>query len=142
MKITRKHVYSFIFLAIFSIIQFISLAAFAQPALADDSLFNNQIGVNEIGKVYGDQKTDIRVVIVKIIQVVLGFLSILFLVLTLFAGFRYMTAAGNEDQTKKAIAHIRDSVIGLIIVLSSWAITIYIIRYISRAVNNNVNLGI
>ena len=142
MIITRKHVISFVFLAIFSIIQVASLASFAHPALADDALFNSQTGVNEIGSVYGNQKTDIRVVIVNIIQVILGFLAIIFLGLTIFAGFRYMTAAGNQDQTKKAIGQIRDAVIGLVIVLASWTITIYIIRYISRSVNNNINLGV
>jgi uncharacterized membrane protein YjgN (DUF898 family) len=142
MIITRKHIASFIFLAIFSIIQLVSIASFAHPVLADDALFNSQIGVNEIGSVYGNQKTDIRVVVVNIIQIVLGFLAIIFLVLIVFAGFRYMTAAGNEDQTKKAVAQIRDAAIGLFIVLASWTITIYIIRYISRSVNNNINLGI
>lgn len=142
MIITRQHIFSFIFLAIFSTIQLITFASLAQPALADNSLFNGQTGINEIRKVYGGQQTDIRVVIANIIQIVLAFLAIIFLVLTLYAGFRYMTAAGNEDQTKKAVAQIRDAVIGLIIVLISWSITYYIILWISRAVDNKVNLGI
>ena len=139
MIITRKHVFSFIFLAIFSLIQIMTIAFFARPALADENLFNNQVGITDIGNVYGNQKTDIRVVIVNIIQVILGFLAIIFVALTVFAGFRYMTAAGNESQTEKALAQIKDSVIGLIIILASWTITIYIIRWISRSVNNNIN---
>jgi preprotein translocase subunit SecG len=138
MVITRKHVFSFIFLAIFSTIQLITFASLAQPVLADNSLFSGQTGINEIGKVYGSQQTDIRVVVANIIQRVLEFLAIIFLVLVLYAGFRYMTAAGNEDQTKKAVTQIRDAVIGLIIVLISWSVTEYIIRWISYAVDNKV----
>lgn len=141
MIITRQHIFSFIFLAIFSTIQLITFASLAQPALADQAgtLFNSQTGVNEIGKVYGSQQTDIRVIIANIIQIVLGFLAIIFLVLVLYAGFRYMTAAGNEEQTKKAVTQIRDAVIGLIIVLISWSVTEYIIRWLSYAVDNKVN---
>ena len=134
MIITRQHVFSFIFLAIFSTIQLITFASLAQPALADPSLFNSQTGINEIGKVYGNQQTDIRVVIANIIQIVLGFLAIIFLVLTLYAGFRYMTAAGNEEQTKKALSQITDAVIGLVVVIASWALVSFIIRMLSLAI--------
>lgn len=138
MKITRKHVVSFIFLAIFSVIQLITLASLAQPVLADEALFNSQAGINEIGNVYGNNKTDVRVIIANFIKVILGFLAAIFLVLIVFSGFRYMTAAGNEDQTKKAVAQIRDAVIGLLIVIASWALTAFILRLLSRAVANNV----
>lgn len=140
MKITRKHVFSFIFLAIFSVIQFIVLAATAQPVLADDSLFNKQTGVNEIGGVFGNNKTDIRIIVANIIIVVLGFLAAIFLALIVYSGFRYMTAAGNEEQTKKAIAQIRDAVIGLLIVLASWAIAAFVLRTLSRAVLNSATI--
>ncbi len=130
-------------LALLTIFGFIQLAIFsslAQPASAqtNNSLFDNQIGVNEISQVYGNKKTDVRVIVAKLIVVVLGFLAAIFLALTVYAGFRYMTAAGNEDQVKKAIAQIRDSVIGLLIVLASWALTYFILRVLSRAVNNQV----
>ena len=140
MRITRKHILSFIFLSVFSLIEIASFSLMAKPVLADDALFNDQTAISEIGEAYGGKKTDIRVIIGNLVQVVLGFLAAIFLALTIFAGFRYMTAAGNEEQTKKAIAQIRDSVIGLLIVLSSWILTMFILRKISRVVNNNVNL--
>jgi uncharacterized membrane protein len=143
MIITRKHVFSFIFLSIFSAIQLISFSTYVAPARADDSLFNSQVGVNEIAPVYGNDqtnKTDIRTTIGKLIKGVLGFLAIIFLVLTIIAGFRYMTAAGNEEQTKKSVAQIRDAVIGLVIILAAWAISTFALRFVSRAVNNSVNL--
>ncbi|MFZ4632101.1 MAG: hypothetical protein ACOYL8_02740 [Patescibacteria group bacterium] len=144
MIITRKHVLSFIFLSIFSIIQFLGLSIFAKPALADDALFNNQIGINEIGSAYGkapgSKPADIRLIVLNIVQIALGFLAAIFLVLTVFAGYRYMTAAGNEDQTKKAIAQITNAAIGLFIILASWVLTSSIIRYLARAVNDSVQM--
>jgi hypothetical protein len=140
MIITRKHVYSFIFLAIFSVIQFSLFNTLAQPVYADDTLIGGQTGMTEIGKVYGEKsKTDVRVIIANFVEIVLGFLAAIFVVLTIYAGFRYMTASGNEEQTRKALAQIRDAVIGLLIVLSAWAITLFILRILSRAVNNSIN---
>jgi hypothetical protein len=140
MVITKKHFISFVFLAIFSVIQILALFPFTNKALADDALFNNQQGMNDVGAVFGNQKTDLRVTAARMITIALGFLAIIFFALTLFAGFRYMTSAGNQEQTKKAIAQIRDSVIGLLIVLAAWALSSYLLRTLSRAVANKVNL--
>lgn len=140
MIITRKHFFSFVFLAIFSVIQLVTFASTANPVLADDALFNSQTGINEIGSVFGNDKTDIRTVVGKLIMNVLGLLASIFLVLIIYAGFRYMTASGNEEQTKKAVAQIRDAIIGLLIVLSAWAITYFVLRILSRAANNQVNI--
>lgn len=60
------------------------------------------------------------------IRIVLGFLGIIFLTLTIVAGFKWMTAAGNEDQIKSATATLKAAIIGLIIVLSAYAITFFI----------------
>lgn len=141
MTITRKHIFSFLFLFIFMVIQFFSFSFLAKPASADKSLIEGQEGVSEIRNVFGwEERSDIRVIIAKIIQIVLGFLAIIFVVLIIYAGFKYMTAAGNEDQTKKATAQITDAIIGLVIILASWVITTATLRYLTRAVNNNVQL--
>lgn len=136
MKIARKQVLSFIFLAVFG------LAAFsaALPAQADQSLINSQIGLNSVGQAYGNTTPeDIRVTIAKIINLVLEFLGVIFIGLMIFAGFQYMTAGGNEEQTKKAVGLIKNAVIGLLVILMAWAITRFTIRQLSRAVNNAVD---
>lgn len=60
------------------------------------------------------------------IRIILSLLAIIFLALTLVAGFKWMTAAGNEDQIKKATATLKAAIIGLIIVLSAYTITFFI----------------
>ena len=137
MKITKKHVFSLVFLFIFGVIQFAVFSLEVKPARADESLLTGQVGITEIGQTYGNNKTDVRVIIAKLILVILGLLSIIFLSLILYAGFRYMTAAGNQDQVSKAIAQIRDATIGLLIVIASWSLTYYILQWVSRAVTNS-----
>lgn len=73
---------------------------------------------------------DLGFLVASIIQAVLGLLGIIFLVLIIMAGFRWMTAAGNEEQAKKSASTIKDAVIGLIIVLAAYAITYFIFKYI------------
>jgi phosphatidylglycerophosphatase A len=45
-----------------------------------------------------------------------------------YAGYQYMTAAGNEEKTKDAVKVIKDCVIGLAIILLSWIISQFIIQ--------------
>jgi hypothetical protein len=42
------------------------------------------------------------------------------------AGYKYMTAGGNEEKTREAIDSIRRGIIGLIIIVSAYAITYFV----------------
>lgn len=108
------------------------------PALADESLVSSQTGFKALESVFGGAraKTDVRIIAVNIIIVALGFLAVIFLALLFFAGFKYMTAGGNQDEAGKAMAMIKNAVIGLIIVLTSWIIARYAVDVLSRAVRN------
>jgi len=61
---------------------------------------------------------------------VLGFTGTIFFVLVVYAGLMWMTAAGNEERTEKAKKILTAAIIGLIIVLSAYAITSFIGRSI------------
>ena len=143
MTITRKHLLSFLFLSGLFLVCVLPLVSQPAPAQADTSvnntLFNSQEGVTQIGQVYGNQNVDIRVTIGKVISIALGFLAVIFLALTLFAGFKYMTSAGNEEKVREAIRLLTNAVIGLVIILISWFITRYLIFGLVGSINNNVN---
>jgi len=62
-------------------------------------------------------------VVAVVIQAFLGFLGIIFVVLMIYGGYLWMTSRGNEEQVNKAKDTIRRAVIGLIIILSAYAIT-------------------
>jgi len=80
-------------------------------------------------KSFGDDVVDgpnISQIIGKVIGVVLSFVGVIFLILTIYAGFTWMLARGNEAEAKKAKDLMFDAVIGLIIILAAYAITAFV----------------
>jgi hypothetical protein len=73
--------------------------------------------------------SDLIAIIGRIINVFLGFLGVIFLILLIYAGFLWMTANGDPAQVKKAQATIRNSIIGLVIIASAWAITAFVFGF-------------
>lgn len=65
-----------------------------------------------------------------LIKVVIGLLGVVFLILTLFAGITWMTAAGDAKKVDSAKNTLGSAVIGLIICLSAFAITSFVINEI------------
>lgn len=61
-------------------------------------------------------------IIVEIINILLYFLGSIVIILILWAGFKWMTSAGNADAIKKSRETILNAVIGLIIIFASYAI--------------------
>jgi len=59
-------------------------------------------------------------------RVFLSLLGIIFIAYTIYAGYLWMTAAGNEENVTKAKNIIRNVVIGLIVVLTSVAIYMFV----------------
>lgn len=72
-------------------------------------------------------------IVATVIELVLGFLGIIFVILMIFSGYQWMTAGGNEEQVKKATARIKNAVIGLIIVVFAYAITAFVFKNLGRA---------
>lgn len=62
----------------------------------------------------------------NVLAMVLSFLGVLFLILIIVGGIRWMTAAGNQDKVEKAKDMIISAIIGLVIVFSAYAITAFI----------------
>lgn len=56
------------------------------------------------------------------INVVLGLLGIITLFLTVYSGFLYLTSQGNKDAVEKAKKILTYSIIGLVVIIASFAI--------------------
>jgi len=110
----------------------------SMPVLAQSSNFlSSQEGMSAAKVVFGPSE-DIRITIAKIINIALTVLAAVFLILIVMAGFKYMTAAGNEEKTKDAVKQIQQAVIGLVIILMAWGITRFIlIRLLAAASGHN-----
>lgn len=61
-----------------------------------------------------------------IIGLVLSFVGVLFLILIIYGGISWMTASGNDQKVEKAKTIIINATIGLLVVLSAYAITSFI----------------
>lgn len=73
--------------------------------------------------------TDVPIIetVANIINILLGFLGVIAVVIILYAGFRWMTAAGNEEAIGQAKKMMGAAVIGLVIVLTAYAIAAFVV---------------
>ncbi|NCD01041.1 hypothetical protein EOL94_03040 [bacterium] len=94
------------------------------------------VGINEVNSEIGLASSDPRVIGARIIQIALGFLGLIAVVLILYAGFLWMTAEGDENKVAQAKRVLKNAIIGLIIILSSWGITVFILNRFMQATNN------
>ena len=62
-----------------------------------------------------------------IVNAVLGLLGIIFISLMLYAGYNWMTAAGDEAKLTQAKNTIRRSIIGVVIIVGAYAIYNFIL---------------
>lgn len=67
----------------------------------------------------------------SVIGTALSLISVVFFILMVYGGFLWMTAHGKEDQVKKAQETIIAAVIGIIVVLASYAITNFVFSSVS-----------
>ncbi len=86
-------------------------------------------GLNEVAEnvFQGRMEVELEDMIIFVINAILGLLGVIFLVLTLYAGFLWMTAAGNDEQVGKAKNILTTAIIGLIIIVAAYAITNFVL---------------
>jgi len=68
-----------------------------------------------------------------LIGVALSLLGVIFLILIIYGGFVWMTAAGNEQKILKAKKIITNAVIGTAIAMSAYAITLFVFKSLATA---------
>ncbi len=116
---------------------FMTLFFPSRPASAQewDALFNSILGagLSNIGQdAYQlsnpqNPKTP-ALIVADAIQIALGLLGIIFLALIVYAGFRWLFAGGEGGVIDKARGVLINSVIGLIIILTAYSITYFIVK--------------
>jgi len=120
----KKHtLFVYIAVLIFGVLAFIPLSANAG---------NDLLGV-EYGEFTGLGRRDPRETVASIIKIVLSLLGIIALCFILYAGFKWMTAGGNEETVTMAKKTLSAAVIGLVIILSAYAITNFVLRQLYSA---------
>ncbi len=74
---------------------------------------------------------DLLKTIGKLIQTVLSYLGVLFLILMLYAGFLYMTAQGDDKKVGTAVGIIKNAIIGLAIIGASYGLTSFVLSAVA-----------
>ncbi len=117
----------------FRILAIIPLLAFllfplALPTAVEAHEFKDSL--EEVGKgAYGDSVTsqpELPEMVGQLINVALGLLGMVLLILVIYGGYLWMTAGGNSDQVEKAKKILTNSIIGLIIIMASYAIANFV----------------
>lgn len=96
----------------------------------EDTFGINPIGNQVEGKL-GNR--DLRETAANLINILLGLLGLIAVVIVLAGGFKWMTAGGSEDKIADARKMIFSGVIGLAIILSAWAISLFVLNQLTSA---------
>lgn len=100
---------------------FLLLASF--PVHAQTDLYGGQEA--NINANIGLTSQPIQVIVARLINILLGFLGIIVLGTIVYAGYIWMTSGGDAAKIERAKKMIAASVVGLVIILSSYALVRY-----------------
>jgi len=138
MKLSLKHA---LYAGTATVLSALPAVTFAQttPVDLNGNPFNR--GSNAVTNVatkagIGGGTTDINVIVDRVINVVLGFLGIVLLFYFIYGGFRWMTAGGDEKQVDEAKKMIRNAVIGLVIIMASYALSSFVLTNLAAVTSS------
>jgi protein-S-isoprenylcysteine O-methyltransferase Ste14 len=109
--------------------------AFSLPAFAADTLnpWGSDTLKENVQTETGLGERDPRDIAASVINIILGFLGIVAVIIILLGGFKWMTAGGNEDKVGEAKKLITAGIIGLVIIVASFAIATFVLDSLINA---------
>ena len=113
--------------------RFISLAVLSVIFMPLYACLALEVGISEVEGTLELGQRDIRSTIASIINVAMGLLGIVAVVIVLYGGFTWMTAGGNEEKVGTAQKIIVSGIIGLALILASWAIARFVLESLVTA---------
>lgn len=119
-----------VLLSVISFCFIFTIAVLPVLAFAAEDLF----GVT-YGEALGLGKKDPRETIALIIRMFMGFLGTVAVIIVLLGGFKWMVAGGNEEKVTEAKKLLLAGVIGLVIILSAYAITSFVLSQLITVTN-------
>ena len=113
------------------LITIVALALFAFGGAAEALDLTNRLNTVGTAAQFEDAtRSTLAETVGRIIRVFLSILGMVFIAYVVYAGQLWMTARGNEEQIEKAKRIIRGSIIGILITVSAYAITGFVINAI------------
>lgn len=81
-------------------------------------------------------ESDLPRMVARVINIILGLLGIIAVIYIIYGGFKWMTAAGNEQEVSQAKNIIRGAITGLLVVLLSYVIINFVVIQLIGALGN------
>jgi len=95
----------------------------------------------DVGKKAGaDTYSEVQDIVGIGLNAALSLVGLIFLILMVYAGYLWMTARGEEEQIKKAQKIITSSIIGLVVVMSAWSITFFVLNKFEKSDSGVTNV--
>jgi len=126
-----KKIFSILFLAFSFVVFGFSNVCFADCIPSPDNN-NCNYGLDNAGLKAGTLfgQADIPTVIANVIQIIMGLSATVMLVVILYAGFSYLISRGDSTKTKKSLDLIKSAAIGIIIIVTAYSLSQFIINNI------------
>lgn len=118
---------------VFAFVALPAHAAAIDPFGGNGSNINSNLGLGNKGP---------QEIAASVLNILMGFLGIVAVIIILMGGFKWMTAGGGEDKIAEAKKMITAGVIGLLIVLAAWGITIFVLNSLLNATGANTNVNV
>ena len=91
------------------------------------------IDLPSAGESDADIERNTQTIVGQVINAFLGLFGVIFMILIIYGGYRWMMAAGREEELSKGKSIIRSAVIGLIIVLTAYSISYFVASALQTA---------
>jgi hypothetical protein len=129
--------------ALATIISFSLACLIILPSLnyAQASLWDMQEGRDILHQPFGQSQSrpaDPRAIAIDVVRIFLSFMAIVFIILIIWGGFRWMMSRGNEDEVNKAKSQIKAAIYGMVIVMVSYSITEFVLIFMRRQLFNEL----
>lgn len=108
---------------IFAVLALLNAGPLLAQGIKDHSALT---GAASKAGVEGD--SDITLIVGRAISAILTMVGLIFMVLMVYAGIRWMLARGKEEEIEKAKSTIVAALIGIVITVSAYAITFFVTR--------------
>jgi len=82
----------------------------------------------------GDAEAKAQTIVGQLINAFISLFGVIFMILIIYGGYKWMMASGREEEVSKAKDIIKSAIIGLIIVMASYAISFFVTNALQGAI--------
>ena len=129
-----KHIHKLVTTAAAVSLMFASMVA---PVFAQVGGAAPDAGLSALNKDAGFGNQDLYSTVGSLIHTVLKLVGVIAIILVIYGGFKWMTAGGSEEAVEEAKKILYSGAIGIVIILSAYALTTFVLSSIGGATGYN-----